>query len=173
MSCNCDENPLILPTGPQGEQGPEGPVGPAGPIGPIGPQGLPGIVGGTLEYSYNSNNVVGNGEGDASNLIVSYFRFPGTVSFGTPSVIKAVVSGQMFLLTDVNIVITDVTNSNTIIAAVYGAIPASPAIPNIVNIPIIAGTFPTAEAVFKLEYSISPATYATSAATIHSLDITI
>ena len=173
MSCNCDENPLILPTGPQGEQGPTGPIGPIGPIGPAGAQGLPGLVGGTLEYSFNHNNIVGNGEGDATNIIVSYFRFPGTVSFGTPSVIRAVVSGEMSPPTDVNIVITDVTNSNTVVAAVYGAVPTSFTIPNIVNVPILAGTFPTAEAVFKLEYSISPATYFPSVAFIYSLDISI
>ena len=173
MSCNCDENPLILPIGPQGEQGPVGPVGPAGPTGATGPQGPPGIVGGTLEYSYNYNNAVGNGEGDATNTVVSYFRFPGTVSFGTPSVIRAVISGQMFPPDYVNIVITDVTNSNTVVANALNIVPASYTIPNIVNVPIVAGTFPTAEAVFKLEYSISPATYLPSIAFIHSLDISI
>jgi len=171
MSCNCDENPLILPIGPQGEQGPVGPTGPAGPIGPQGIQGPAGIVGGTLEYSYNYGNIVGNGEGDASNINVAYFRFPGTVSFGTPSSVKVVVSGEMIPPDDVNIIVRDVTN-NVIVAATYGIVPAFA--PSVVNVPIISGTFSTSEVVFRLEYSISSGNpYLPSIAYIHSLDITI
>lgn len=173
MSCNCDENPLTLPTGPVGPTGPIGPIGPQGIQGPIGPQGPAGTVGGTLEYSYNYNNIVGNGEGGSLETTVSYFRFPGTVKFGTPTVIRAVVSGEISAGDSVGITITDVTNGNTIIAQVTGVVPASYSVPNIVNIPIIAGTFPTAEAVFKLTYTITPVTWYESMAWIHSLDITI
>jgi hypothetical protein len=171
MSCNCDENPLVLPVGAQGEQGPVGPAGPAGPIGPQGTQGPAGIVGGTLEYSYNYGNIVGTGEGSASNINVAYFRFPGTVSFGTPSSVKAVVSGTMIFPDAVNIIVRDVTN-NVIVAAVYGIVPL--VTPSVVNVPIISGTFSTSEVVFRLEYSISGGNpYIESTAFIYSLDITI
>lgn len=48
MSCNCEENPLILPIGPQGEPGPIGTAGLTG-------RGVAVFVGTYTPYPTNAN----------------------------------------------------------------------------------------------------------------------
>lgn len=168
MSCNCDENPLILPIGPQGEQGPTGPIG---PIGLTGPQGIPGIqgpAGNSIEFSYNYKNIASTLEGGTPSIVLGYFRFPGTVSFGTPATVKSVIYSTLGHSDSFTLRLRDFTNANAIVASYTGNTLTTPIICPLT----ISGTFPTAESVFKLELEITTP-LAVGSVTVYAFDISI
>lgn len=174
MSCNCDENPLILPIGPQGEQGPTGPIGPQGitgsqgPIGLTGAQGIPGEASNSIQFSYNYKNTATSFEpGYSPNTLVGYFRFPGTTAFGTPLSVKAIVSSTIIGHNSIDIIITNVNSSLAIASAVINSDLTTAIIPlSIIN------PFPTTEAVFRIDLSVDYI-YTPARLTLHSLDLSI
>lgn len=169
MSCNCDDNPLILPIGPQGEQGPTGPVGPQGIQGPIGPQGPAGPAGNSIEFAFNYLNTASTYEVGDISVITGYFRFPGTVSFGTPATAKVVVSSYLTGHNTGTITIKNVTAGNVDVLATTIATNLTTSIQSLTLI----GTYPTAEAVFRIDLEITDPLLYNNSITLHSLDISV
>lgn len=168
MSCNCDENPLILPIGPQGEQGPVGPIGPQGLTGPQGIQGIQGPAGNSIEFNYTYGNTASTFEGGNSSIVIGYFRFPGTVSFGTPATVKSVIYSTLGHSASFILRLRDFTNSNALVASYTGNTLTTPIICPLT----VSGSFPTAESVFKLELEITTPLEIGSV-TVYALDISI
>lgn len=170
MSCNCDENPLILPVGAQGEQGPTGPVG---PIGLTGPQGIPGIqgpAGNSIEFIFlTQETYVSTFEnGFQVSNIAGYFRFPGTVAFGTPAAIKAILTSVIDPDNPGLLKLRDVTNNVDL--ASYNV--TSNLTNQIVSLTVL-NPFPTAEAVIRIDMSVTNDIFNLSRFYLHALDITI
>jgi hypothetical protein len=170
MSCNCDENPLILPIGPQGEQGPVGPVGPIGLTGAQGEQGIRGPAGNSVEFIFNSLEtfVTTYEPGYRPSYIAGYFRFPGTIAFGTPATIKAILTSVMDHDNPGLLKLRDVTNNVDL--ASYNVV--SNLTNQIVSLPILT-TFPTAEAVIRIDMILTDDSFNPSRFYLHALDITV
>lgn len=170
MSCNCDENPLILPIGPQGEQGPTGPIGPQGttgeqgPIGLPGAQGPPGEAGNIMSFSFKYQN---NVSPDFPNRTIGYFRFPGTTAFGTPLSVKAIINTTLDSRNSATVILRNVT-SNIIVASALVEVPLNTTIISLT----IEDIFPATEAIFKIELILGN-TYYSGEAVLYSLDLSI